>query len=182
MFSVRKGLFLSIISLSCHHGALMCTQKVIDDSTMMIMMMMMIKGQTALILFYFIFAMVAQVCFTICHVCFFECKNKTFSSGLGSKKSSRLGHSLARSPLWHLGHYSNVFNWKSNVIVTLSEHVDGNFQARCGQRLQSTNHVVLRATISPWLSRREAYQSINPLTCNNQSEKGHVGVYGQWLS
>jgi hypothetical protein len=73
-------------------------------------------------------------------------------------------------------------NWKSNVIVTLSEHVDGNFQARCGQRLQSTNHVVLRATISPWLVRREAYQSINPLTFNNQSEKGHVGVYGQWLS
>jgi hypothetical protein len=67
-----------------------------------------------------------------------------------------IGHSLARSPLWHLGHYSNFFNWKSNVIVTQSEHVDGIFQARCGQRLQSTNHVVLRATISPRLVRREA--------------------------
>ena len=59
---------------------------------------------------------------------------------------------VALGPLF----YSNVFNSKSNVTVTLSEHVDGNFQARCGQRLQSTNHVILRATISPWLVRREA--------------------------
>jgi hypothetical protein len=59
---------------------------------------------------------------------------------------------VALGPLF----YSNVFNSKSNVTVTLSEDVDGNFQARCGQRLQSTNHVILRATISPWLVRREA--------------------------
>jgi hypothetical protein len=79
-------------------------------------------------------------------------KKKTFSSGLGSKKSSTLfiNRTPFCSPVWYLDHYSNVlFNSKSNVIVTLSEHVDGNFQARCGQRLQSTNHVVLRATISP---------------------------------
>jgi hypothetical protein len=67
---------------------------------------------------------------------------KMFSSGLGSKKSSRLmfiNWALSCSPVWHLGHYSNVFfNLKSNVIVTLSEHIDGNFQARCDQRLQST--------------------------------------------
>jgi hypothetical protein len=78
----------------------MCTQKVIDDSTMM---MMMIKGQTALILFYFIFAMVAQVCFTICHVCFFECKNKTFSSGLGSKKVVETGALSCAIPVVALG-------------------------------------------------------------------------------
>jgi hypothetical protein len=35
---------------------------------------------------------------------------------------------LSCSPVWYLGHYSNVFNSKSNVIVTLSEHVDGNFK------------------------------------------------------
>jgi hypothetical protein len=101
-------------------------------------------SQTALILFSFVFVMVAQVCFTICHVCclFRMQKKKMFSSGLGSKKSSRLmfiNWALSCSPVWHLGHYSNVFfNLKSNVIVTLSEHIDGNFQARCDQRLQST--------------------------------------------
>ena len=109
----------------------------------------------------------------------FSNEKKTFSSGLGSKKSSRLciNRALSCSPVWHLGHYSNVFNSKSNVIVTLSEHVDGNFQAHCGQRLQSTNHVVLRATISPWRSLDERHSKVSTHLHSTTNQKKDMLVF-----
>ena len=74
-----------------------------------------------------------------CLLCF-ECKKNVLERTWLQKviETDFINWALSCSPVWHLGHYSNVFNSKSNVIVTLSEHVDGNFQARCGQRLQST--------------------------------------------
>jgi hypothetical protein len=51
----------------------------------------------------------------------FRMKKKAFSSGLGSKKSSRLfiNRALSCSPVWHLGHYSTVMFLTRRAMLLL---------------------------------------------------------------
>jgi hypothetical protein len=118
---------------------------------------MMINSQTALILFSFVFVLYVS---PFAMSAFSNAKKNVLERTDLAPQSHRDCLSIGRSVApRRCGTWATILMFLTRratlFIVTLSEHVDGNFQARCGQRLQSTksrrpegNNSI---TIQPWL-------------------------------